>query len=256
MNNGLPKLSTVGTGGAILALIVFAIATKISATATYDYKPGELLVVEGGKSPDKKFSIVSGEGKKGFGVYLMDAQTKKVIGQLEEVATGLDSAPDAYNAHWSADSKHVGISSREDRHLMRNVIYRVENRRAYLVETPQLLCHAVPEFCRLQKDLGGALQLDSENYYDAPWKVRQNEDASEIIKWISPTHFIVSEESQWQVKERDPSKAIGEYGDVEKLEHEPGEADDRYHVWFNAEGECELLPGDKSRVINTHPVKK
>jgi hypothetical protein len=98
--------------------------------------------------------------------------------------------------------------------------------------------------------------LDSENYYDAPWKVRQNEDASEIIKWISPARFIVSEESQWQVKERDPTSAIGQYGEVEEPEHETGEAGVLYHVWFNAEGECELLPGDKSQVISTHAVKK
>jgi hypothetical protein len=257
MNNGWLKVRSVAIGGTILGLIGFATVAKISATATYDYKPGQFLVIDGGKSPDKQFAIVSGEDKSGnFGVQLMDAKTKKLIGPLEEVATELDSAPDAYRAHWSPDSKHVGISSREDRHLLRNVIYRIENRRAYLVETPQLLCHAVPDFCQLQKELSGALMLDSENYYDAPWKVRQNEDASEIIKWISPTRFIVSEESQWQVKERDPTAAIGQYGDVEEPEHETGEARVLYHVWFNAEGECELLPGDKSRVISTHPVKK
>jgi len=34
---------------------------------------------------------------------------------------------------------------------------------------------------------------------------------------------------------------------------EPSES---YYVWFSAEGECELLPGDKSRVVNTRPVKE
>jgi hypothetical protein len=28
-----------------------------------------------------------------------------------------------------------------------------------------------------------------------------------------------------------------------------------YYVWFKAEGECELLPGDKMRVVSTRPVK-
>jgi hypothetical protein len=230
--------------------------TNVVATDTYDYKPGEFLVVKGGKSPDKKFSIVSGENKSGeFGVYLMDAQTKKLIGQLEEVATELDSGPDAYHAHWSPDSKHVGISSRSDRHFEENVIYRIENRRAYVVETPELRCHAVPKFCELAKELGGAMtsdQIDADYGETKPWKVRQNENYSEIVKWTSATRFIVSEESQFQVKERDPSAAVGQYGEAEKLEDE----DNVYHVWFNAEGECELLPGDKSRVISTHPVKK
>src|ERR1700730_7212684 len=242
--------------------ICFVIAATLAgvielyATATYEYKRGELLVIEGGKSPDKKFSIVAGDNRNdSFGVYLMDATTKKVIGRLEEVPTDLDSAPDAYHAHWAPDSKHVGISSREDRHLTRNVIYRIENRRAYLVETPALMCQAVLDFCRLQQELGGGLKLDDENYYDAVWKVRQNKDAHEIVKWISPTRFIVSEESQWQIKERDPSAALGQYGEVEKLEHESDEPGDVYHVWFNAEGECELLPDDKSRVISTHAGK-
>lgn len=131
-----------------------------------------------------------------FGIYLKDAQTKKLIGQLQDVANDLDSAPDAYHAHWAPDSKHVGVSSRTDRHLTRNIIYRIENRRAYVVETPQLMCHAVPDFCRLQKELGGPLTLDSDDYNDTAWRVRQNESYSEIVKWISAKRFMVSEESQ------------------------------------------------------------
>lgn len=126
----LPRLIT-----AVAAAILFALVIGARATATYDYKPGEFLVIDGGRSPDKKFSIVAGVNKADeFGIYLMDAHTKKRIGQLEEVSTGLDSAPDAYHAHCSPDSKHVGITSRGDRHWAPNIIYRIENRRAYLVE--------------------------------------------------------------------------------------------------------------------------
>jgi hypothetical protein len=234
-----------------------AFVAHAGATASYDYRPGQFLVIDGGTSPDKKFSIVSGENKAGeFGVYLRDARTKKLIGQLEEVAIDLDSAPDAFHAHWAPDSKHVGVSSRADRHLTRDVIYRIENRHAYVVETPQLLCRAVPEFCALQKELGGAVTLDSDDYYDKPWKVRQNESFSEITKWISPTRFVVSEQSQWQVKERDPSNTLGQYGEAEKSGDESDESVALYHVWFDAEGECELLPNDKSQVLNTQPVKE
>ena len=225
------------------------------ATDTYDYKKGELLVVKGGKSPDKKLAIVSGENKSGeFGIYLMDAQTKKIIGPLEEVATGLDTGPEAYRAHWSPDSKHVGISSRSDRHWMPNVIYRIENRRAFLVQTPELRCQAVPKFCDLAKELGGAMTED-EIYADStegkPWKMRQNSSYSEILKWISNSRFIVREEAAFQVRDRDPSDTLGEYGEVD-----PAEKDEPYYASFQAEGECELLPGDKARVISAHPVKK
>ncbi len=237
-----------------------AFVAHAGATASYDYKPGELLVIDGGTSPDKKLSIVSGENEAGeFGVYLRDAQTKKLIGQLEEVATGLDSAPDAYHAHWAPDSRHVGITSRADRHWADNVIYRIENRRAYPVETPELLCHALPKFCQLMKELGGALTSDeiyAEDGTTKPWKARHNSNYSAITKWISPTRFVISEQSQWQIKERDPSATLGQYGSAEKLEEDSDESVALYHIWFDAEGECELLPNDKSRVVNTQPVKE
>jgi len=203
-------------------MLSLAFVALAGATATYDYKPGEFLVIDGGTSPDKKFSIVTGENKAGeFGVYLREAQTKKLIGQLEEVATGLDSAPDAYYAHWAPDSKHVGITSRADRHWADNAIYRIENRRAHPVETPELLCHAVPAFCQLTKELGGALtedQIYPEDTAGKPWKVRQNSSYSAIVKWISPTRFIIKEEVQFQVKNRDPAAALGKFGEVEKLD--------------------------------------
>ena len=241
----------ISTRAAFLAIAVLAFGMiEICATSTHDYKPGESLVVKNGKSPDQKFSIVSSGDNNGhfIGIYLMDAQTKKLIGKLEEVATGLDNAPDAYRAHWSPDSKHVGISSRSDRHQMENVIYRIENRRAYLVDTPELMCHAVPDFCRLEKELDAGISVDDQ----AAQKVRQNGFYSEIMKWISPTRFVVREQSHWRVEERDPSTTLAEYGEVEK----PGPGLNSYLVSLDAEGEYELLPGDKSRVISTHPIKK
>lgn len=236
----------------VCLLAVFA--AKLHATSEYDYKRGEFLVIKDGTSPDKKFSIVSGENQKGqFGVYLMDAPTKKIIGRLEEVATDLDTAPDAYYAHWSPDSKHVGISSRSDRHMLENVIYRIENRRAYLVSTPELRCVAVPDFCKLLKELG---DVPDRNADDSDSKVRQYQNASEIVKWISPTRFVVSEESQLRIKTGDPTATLGKYGEVEREETDSNKGGAGYYVDFDAEGECELLPGDKSQVVSTHPVKK
>jgi hypothetical protein len=256
--NSVPKVANrplAATG--ILAALWFALATKIEATASYDYKPGEFLVIKGGLSPDKKFSIVAGEDKAlGFRICLMDAQTRKRLGPLEEIVEPLDTAPDALNAHWSPDSKHVGISYRSDRHWTENIIYRIENRRAYLVETPELMCHAVPDFCRLEKELGGRLPRDKEESAEAPAKVRQLSNYSEIVKWISPTRFIVREESQFQVRTRNPAATLGKYAEEsEKQKEEGAKAGESYWFVFSAEGECELLPNDKSRVASTRPSK-
>jgi hypothetical protein len=37
--------------------------------------------------------------------------------------------------------------------------------------------------------------------------------------------------------------------------HRIGEAADVYDVRFKAEGECELVPSDKPRVVSTRPAK-
>jgi len=63
-------------------------------------------------------------------------------------------------------------------------------------------------------------------------------------------------ESQWQVKERDPSATLGRYGEAEKLEDQSDESAALYHVWLTPKSECELLPNDKSRVVNTQPPKE
>jgi hypothetical protein len=173
----------------------------------------------------------------------MDAQTKKVLGALEAVSTELDTGPDAYIAHWSPDSKHVSISSRAARHMLGYELYRIENKLAYLVETPNLMCHTVPDFCKLVDELTERNLKEISIY-------------SDIVKWVSPTGFLVREISQFQIKTRDPSSALGQYGEIEKGKPETDQASSSHHVWFKAEGECELLPGDKSQVVNTRPVKK
>jgi hypothetical protein len=43
--------------------------------------------------------------------------------------------------------------------------------------------------------------------------------------------------------------------DAEKLEPESDEPAVLYHVWFDAEGECELLPADKTRVLSTQLLR-
>jgi hypothetical protein len=251
MNRKLRPALAIALATASLSI---AVVTRPTATAEYEYKPGEYLVAKDGLSPNKQFAIVCGDDK--FGVYLMDAKTKELLGELEDVAKGLDTAPEAYRVHWSPDSKHVGICSREERHYASNVIYRIEDRHAYVVKTPELRCHAVPDFCRLEDKLTKEEDAEKNGVEtDAIWKMQQNAGGSEIKKLRSPTRFIVFEEFEFKVKEHDPSASLGKYAKVEKAKSYDGSDVDIYRVSFKAEGECELLPDDKSRVISTHPVK-
>ena len=125
-----------------------------------------------------------------------------------------------------------------------------------MVESPELRCHAVPDFCRLEEKLSDEEKVENKGVEtDAIWKMQQNAGGSEIKKWLSPTRFILFEDSEFKVKEHDPSASLGKYAKVEKGKSYNGSDVDIYRLSFKAEGECELLPGDKSRVISTHPVK-
>jgi hypothetical protein len=57
-------------------------------------------------------------------------------GPLEEIKDPLDTAPDAYLAKWSPDSSKVALNYRAGRRVAVTIVYRIANRRAYLVSGP------------------------------------------------------------------------------------------------------------------------
>jgi hypothetical protein len=75
-----------------------------------------------------------GLGDENFHLYLMNAETGKKIGALEEVADTLDT--DAFYARWSADSREVSIRYRVDRHEAQMVRYRITDGQAKLLSGP------------------------------------------------------------------------------------------------------------------------
>jgi hypothetical protein len=125
---------------ALLASLSAAAITCVLGTSNREYGPNEYVVIEGGLSPDRKYSIAAhGGGELGydnFHIYLMDAVTGKKIGPLEEIKDTLDTGADAFYAKWSANSKEVAIRYRIDRHEALEVRYRIGNGRAYLIKGP------------------------------------------------------------------------------------------------------------------------
>jgi hypothetical protein len=123
-----------------LLLLLVACAASAFATSNYEYKPGEYVTITDGSSPDGRYAIAThGEGDLGYDnwhVYLMDARTGKKIGPLEEITDPLDTAAEAYVAKWSSDSSKVEITYRADRHVAVTIVYRIANRRAYLMSGP------------------------------------------------------------------------------------------------------------------------
>jgi dipeptidyl aminopeptidase/acylaminoacyl peptidase len=123
-----------------ILILLGACIQPVFATSNYDYKPGEYVTITGGTSPDGRYLIAThGDGELGYEnwhIYLMDAISGKRIGPLEEIRDPLDTAADGYVAKWSPDSSRVAITYRADRHVAVTIVYRIANRRAYLLSGP------------------------------------------------------------------------------------------------------------------------
>lgn len=125
----------------LFLIILFAGAVaSVLATSNQEYGPNEYTVIDGGLSPDRKYSIAAhGSGELGYGnfhIYLMNALTGKKIGPLEEIKDNLDTGADAFYAKWSPNSTEVAIRYRIDRREALEVRYRMAKGRAYLLHGP------------------------------------------------------------------------------------------------------------------------
>jgi hypothetical protein len=219
-----------------LASVTLAYSVDLTyATANYGYKKGEYLVVRDGTAPNERFSIAShGDGELGndnFHVYLMAEPAHTKIARLDDIGPDntLDTAPDAYHAAWSPDSRHVSVSFRSDRHFVETNLYKIRNRRAYLIDGPTLFTAATNRQTRLLGD-------------DMRAKVTE-------ITWSSPTRFTLKEHRVFMTTTPNFARALGGYGkQVDKYK-----ADTKYYVEFSAEADCELVSGRGYRVVKLKP---
>ena len=114
------------------------------ATDEHTYGKDEYAVIRNGLSPDKKMSLAShGNGDGGnenFHVWLMAEPTHRKLMRLPGIGPDgiLDTGPNAYHAFWSADSQHVAVTYRRERHVVELNLYEVEGRRARLMSDPSL----------------------------------------------------------------------------------------------------------------------
>ena len=210
----------------ILLGLLALLAPLARATDSYEYKPGEYLTIHRGLSPDKQYAIAGGPGK--YLLYLMDAPAKKKIGPLTEIEETLDSGPESLHAIWAPDSRHVAITYREDRHLWVMKLYRIENKRAFLVEVPSLFDTVAPHF-------------DREKY-----NMTDTSRGSIDVVWKSPTRFVLWEQSNyWHVKSN-PKAKLGKF--AKAVEEEQG-------LYFSAETICELIDKDRCKPGELKPGK-
>jgi hypothetical protein len=208
-----------------------AIGTSAQATSNYSYAKDEYVTIANGAAPDHRYAVAAhGGGELGdvdFHLYLMAEPGHRVIGPLEEVKDILDTGPTAYTAEWSADSRYVALLYRSDRHITAMNLYRIEHGRAYPISGPTPLPAIVGRF-----DLPD-LDVRSRSFE---------------MNWLGPKRFILKEKGIMKPESKDVARRLGPFA-----RPDPSMPDSSDFVEFSAAAECELISGDRYRIVELKP---
>ena len=216
-----------------ILLATFAAILAIApahATDSHEYARDEYAIISDGLAPNKLMSLAShGEGESGganFHVWLMAEPAHRKIMALADISSSnnLDTGPKAYYAQWSADSRRVAVSFRRERHEVQLNIYNIEGRRAHLISGP------TPFRDVTSRDVGR--QEDIRN-------------GTTQITWTGPSRFKLLQ--RYLIKTRDPGfmRMLGKYGKISSTE-----TDGAIFAEFAAEADCEILPGNRYRIVD------
>jgi hypothetical protein len=221
---------------AILALLLTLAASPALATAEHKYGKGEYAIILGGKAPNGKLSVAAhGEGDAGsenFRLSLMTEPGHRKLMTLPDVNDDniLDSAPDAFHATWSADSRVVAVSFRSERHIVTLNIYAVDGRLAKLLDGPDLF-----------RDVTGR-NAGSDNELDMRTSVP-------AFTWLAPRRFHLTD---YRVFGADDTKLADKLGPLGKATKRDGGGNT---IEFSAEADGELLPDGTIRMDKPKPGK-
>jgi hypothetical protein len=215
---------------AILALFLAASAfSQAHATAEHTYEKGEYGIIDGGKAPNGKLSVAAhGEGEGGFEsfhLYLMAEPGHRRLAVLDNISheNNLDTAPGAYYAKWSPDSRHVAVSFRSERHILTLNIYAVEGSRARLIDTPDLF-----------RDLTGRTihrKTDGDMRTYVP-----------TVEWTAARRFRFNDYRLFVLEDTNLADKLGAFTRATKTN------DGRYTIQFSADADVTLVLGDRFRI--------
>jgi hypothetical protein len=237
-----PRRPTAMNRRRILPAILLALLAIAPARATdsHDYAKGEYAVIRGGLAPDNRKSLAShadpddavrGDAGNHFHVWLMAEPAHRRLATLPDIGSdnNLDTGPDAYRAHWSADSRHVAVGFRSDRHQVQLNLYRIDGGRARLVDGPSLFKEVS------SREVGGDDRLA---------------ESVAGIEWRGPNRFVLREHRVFLAKDDGILRRLGAFGRVtDKTD------DGRLLVDFYAEADCVLLPDGRYRIVDLRREK-
>lgn len=218
----------------VLSLYLYLITgSRTFATADWRYQVGQFVPIENGLSPNQAYTIAAHENESGsFGIFLVNARTKKNLGPLQEVTEFFDTAPAAFHAEWAPDSRHLAIWFRVHRHLNRLAIYRVENDRAYSIAGPSLLLRISPELALVEPKIDIAFHS---------------------LKWQNNSRFLLHEEGIIRHATTRILRAIGSFGQLDTGSNQTGEVPS---INYGIDALCELAADDRYRILTVAPTRE
>jgi hypothetical protein len=214
---------------AILALLLTFALSPAFATAEHKYAKGEYAIIQDGRAPNRKLSIAAhGEGETGsekFRIYLMAEPGHRRLMALDNVNDDniLDSAPGAFHAAWSADSRYVAVSFRSERHIVTLNLYAIEGGRARLIDGPDLFRDATGRTVQLKED--GDMRTSVP-----------------ALTWQAPRRFHLTE---YRVFVLDDTALADKLGPLGKTTKRDGGGNT---IQFSAKADGELLPDGRIRM--------
>jgi hypothetical protein len=220
---------------ALFAWAVIWSTVPAAATSEYEYARGEDVVIDSGMAPSRRLSLAShGEGPSGddrFHVYLMAEPAHRRIAVLDDISSHdiLDSGPTAFHAAWSPDSRHAAVAFRTDRHVMVTQLYRIERGRAV--------------------EIGGASLFKDVTSRE----VHSPDDDERVsvtrLSWLGPRRFVLTEYRYFITSSPNLLRSLGRFGKLDDKNTD----DKRSFVKFSAEAECELIGGNRYRIVDLKP---
>lgn len=221
---------------AVLALLLAFATSPALATAEHKYARGEYAIIQGGRAPNGKLSVAAhGEGDAGsenFRIYLMAEPAHRRLTTLDDVNDDniLDSAPDAFHAAWSADSRIVAVSFRSERHVVTLNIYSVDGTKAKLRDSPDLFRDVTGRTVESARDI-------------------QVRSSVPEFTWAAPRRFHLTD---YRVLVANDTKLLEQLGPLARTLKYDG---DGTMIEFSAEADGEFLPNGKIRMGKPTPGK-
>lgn len=220
---------------AILAVVIALSAlSPAHATSEHTYAKDEYGIIRDGRAPNGKLSVAAhGEGEgsfEKFRVYLMAEPGHRRLAVLDDISekNNLDTAPDAYHAAWSPDSRYVAVGFRSERHIVTMNIYAIEGGRARLIDTPDLF-----------RDITGRTinrKTDGDMRTYVP-----------VVEWQAPRRFRFNDYRLFVLEDTGLADKLGALGKTTQMK------DGRYTIQFSAEADVTLVRGDRFRIGKPQP---